>query len=280
MYFRSRQRFFIVLGVIAVVSHCLPDASAQPAVRAPRIIGHRGLMRHAPENTLAGFAACIHLRLGFELDIRRSKDGVLVCMHDDDIKRTTDGTGKVADFTLAELRKLDAGRWFNADFQNERVPTLEEVFILLKMLGANVLVALDIKIEDEMLEGDIVRLAKKHEVLGQVICIGIAISDPKMRARLRAADGKTPVAVLANKREDFEKALAAKDGDWIYVRFVPTEEEVKKIHNQKKRVILVGPLVAGNEPLNWSKARDAGVDAILTDYPLECQELWRAPKAR
>src|SRR5688572_8583483 len=80
---------------------------------APRLVGHRGLLHHAPENTLAGFAACLDLRFGFEVDIHRSKDGHLVCIHDATLDRTTDGAGKVASFTFAQLRKRDAGAWFD-----------------------------------------------------------------------------------------------------------------------------------------------------------------------
>jgi glycerophosphoryl diester phosphodiesterase len=243
--------------------------------KAPRIVGHRGLMRHAPENTLAGFAACLQLRLGFELDIRRTKDGVLVCLHDDDVKRTTDGKGKVSDFTLAELQKLDAGRWFGREFAGERVPTLEAVFALLRKMGVEVLVALDFKVEDETVQADVIALANKHGVLKQMVCIGTTISNPEQRAKLRKADAKGPVAALANKSEELPGALADKHADWIYVRFIPSAEQVARIHAQGKRVFLVGPLVAGNEPENWRRGYEAGVDAILTDYPLECRQLFR-----
>jgi glycerophosphoryl diester phosphodiesterase len=238
-------------------------------------------MRHAPENTLTGFAACMHLRLGFELDIRRSKDGVLVILHDDDLKRTTGVKGKVGDFTLAELRKLDAGRWFDPVFKGERVPTLEEVFKLLKERGhAETLVALDIKVEDETLAGEVIALAKKHGVLNQVMCIGLAIEGPQLRAKLRTADAKTPVAVLANQRDDLARALAQKNADWVYVRFIPTADEVRQIHGQGKRVFLVGKLVADNEPENWRRAAEVGVDALLTDFPLECQQAFRGVKTK
>lgn len=273
----------LLLGVTLLAPvDAAAGGKADPAKgRLPRVVGHRGLMQHAPENTLAGFAACIRLRLGFELDIRRTKDGVLVCVHDADVKRTTDGKGRVADFTLAELRKLDAGGWFERGFAGERVPTLEEVFVLLKQQGVvDILVALDIKVEDDTLEGDVVALAKKHGVLDQVMCIGLAITEPKVRARLRGADAKTPVAALAHKLEDLPAALADKNADWIYVRFLPSAELVQKIHGQGKRVFLVGPLVAGNEPENWRRAREAGVDALLTDFPLECKQVWRASPAK
>jgi glycerophosphoryl diester phosphodiesterase len=273
---RHAAILFMILGAVALLNDA---ANGQDPMKAPRIVGHRGLMRHTPENTLAGFAACMNLRLGFELDIRRTKDGVLVVLHDDDVKRTTNGTGSVAKFTMAELQKLDAGRWFALEFAHERVPTLDAVFALMKRMGTDVLVCLDIKVDDETLASEVVTLAKKHGILQQVMCIGLTIEDAKLRARLKAADAKTPVAVLANERKDLAKALGEKNADWIYVRFIPTTDEVKTIHGMNKRVFAVGKLFAGNEPENWQRARDVGVDAILTDYPIECQQLFRAKSA-
>ncbi|MGQ4363333.1 glycerophosphodiester phosphodiesterase [Streptomyces sp. SAS_272] len=84
-------------------------------------IGHRGVMGVEPENTLRSFVAAEQAGLdAIELDLHLSKDGALVVMHDPEVDRTTDGTGPIADQTLAELRTLDAGR-------GERVPRFEEV---------------------------------------------------------------------------------------------------------------------------------------------------------
>ncbi|MDO0917132.1 glycerophosphodiester phosphodiesterase family protein [Streptomyces sp. DT2A-34] len=84
-------------------------------------IGHRGVMGVEPENTLRSFVAAQQAGLdAIELDLHLSKDGALVVMHDTDVDRTTDGTGPIADKTLAELRALDAGR-------GEHVPVFEEV---------------------------------------------------------------------------------------------------------------------------------------------------------
>ncbi|MEU4929223.1 glycerophosphodiester phosphodiesterase family protein [Streptomyces yokosukanensis] len=84
-------------------------------------IGHRGVMGVEPENTLRSFVAAQDAGLDvIELDLHLSKDGALVVMHDAEVDRTTDGTGPIADKTLAELRSLDAGR-------GERVPLFEEV---------------------------------------------------------------------------------------------------------------------------------------------------------
>ncbi|MEU9573526.1 glycerophosphodiester phosphodiesterase family protein [Streptomyces massasporeus] len=84
-------------------------------------IGHRGIMGVEPENTLRSFVAAQEAGLdAIELDLHLSKDGALVVMHDTDVDRTTDGTGPIAEKTLAELRALDAGR-------GERVPVFDEV---------------------------------------------------------------------------------------------------------------------------------------------------------
>ncbi|WP_445525916.1 glycerophosphodiester phosphodiesterase [Streptomyces cyslabdanicus] len=84
-------------------------------------IGHRGVMGVEPENTLRSFVAAQQAGLDvIELDLHLSKDGALVVMHDDEVDRTTDGSGAIADKTLAELRSLDAGH-------GERIPVFEEV---------------------------------------------------------------------------------------------------------------------------------------------------------
>ncbi|MFD7406620.1 glycerophosphodiester phosphodiesterase [Streptomyces sp. NPDC059866] len=84
-------------------------------------IGHRGVMGVAPENTLRSFVAAEQAGLDvIELDLHLSKDGALVVLHDTEVDRTTDGTGPVAEKTLAELRALDAG-------QGERIPVFKEV---------------------------------------------------------------------------------------------------------------------------------------------------------
>ncbi|MEU9761522.1 glycerophosphodiester phosphodiesterase family protein [Streptomyces sp. NPDC047987] len=84
-------------------------------------IGHRGVMGVEPENTLRSFVHAERVGMdAIELDLHLSKDGALAVMHDADVDRTTDGSGPIAEKTLAELRELDAGR-------GERVPVFEEV---------------------------------------------------------------------------------------------------------------------------------------------------------
>lgn len=91
-------------------------------------IAHRGASRECPENTLVAFRRAVEQRAQMiECDLQLAADGSVVVMHDWTVDRTTDGSGAVSDLSLAELRRLDAGRWHGERFAGERVPTLDEV---------------------------------------------------------------------------------------------------------------------------------------------------------
>ncbi len=94
----------------------------------PLLVGHRGARAVAPENTLASFRRAWEEGAdAVEMDVRLTADGAVVVIHDETVDRTTDGHGAVAEMTLAELRRLDAGRWFDPAYAGEHIPTLEEV---------------------------------------------------------------------------------------------------------------------------------------------------------
>lgn len=118
------------------MEHRVPPLTELIAARRdgqPLIGAHRGGAAYAPENTLASFAE--GLRRGahmLELDIHLSRDGELVVIHDHDLARTTDGRGHVHRHTLAELKRLDAGAWFDARFRGTRIPTFAETIDALK----------------------------------------------------------------------------------------------------------------------------------------------------
>jgi glycerophosphoryl diester phosphodiesterase len=97
-------------------------------MRKPWVIAHRGASGHAPENTLAAFERAVALGAGFiETDLHLTRDARFVAIHDSTLERTTNGKGNVRDATLAEIRKLDAGMWFDREFMGQKVPTLEEI---------------------------------------------------------------------------------------------------------------------------------------------------------
>lgn len=107
------------------------------------VFGHRGAKDYAPMNTIEAFELALKQgAIGIELDVHRSKDGYPVIVHDFTIDATTSGTGRVTDKTLAELKALDAGSWFDASFAGAQVPTLDEVF---EAVGDALLVNVEIK---------------------------------------------------------------------------------------------------------------------------------------
>lgn len=95
----------------------------------PAVIAHRGASHEAPENTLAAFLlAEAQGADGIELDVMSCAGGDLVVIHDDAVDRTTDASGSVRNLPLTEIKRLDAGSWFDRAYKGEPVPTLEEVF--------------------------------------------------------------------------------------------------------------------------------------------------------
>jgi glycerophosphoryl diester phosphodiesterase len=107
-----------------------------PRPLLPRVIGHRGAARHAPENTLAGLQAAARLGVAWvEFDVMLTQDGHPVLLHDDSLARTTGLARLLCDTPLAEARRLDAGAWFGPAFAGQGIPTLEEAFAALAQLG-------------------------------------------------------------------------------------------------------------------------------------------------
>ncbi len=92
------------------------------------------------------------------------------------------------------------------------------------------------------------------------------IATLQARANLRL-----PTALLVHDAQEWYAALDDGDVDWLYIRCVPTAAQVADAHRAGKRVFKAGPLANGIEPDAWRGLRDAGVDAILSDYPLECR---------
>jgi len=122
---------FIIL--IPLVYYGLYFAFRGPLPSNPQLIAHRGGRVYEPENTIASFQHAIDTGADWlEMDVQQTKDGELVVIHDETVDRTTDGTGRVEDLTLEQIRALDAGN-------GERIPTFEEVILLAKENGIGIL---------------------------------------------------------------------------------------------------------------------------------------------
>jgi len=159
-----------------------------------QVVGHRGAPMQAPENTLLSFKRAIDIGVDWiEFDLRESKDGVLVVIHDATVDRTTNGKGKVCDMTFEELEKLDAG-------DGQKIPSLQQVIDLAK--GR---VKMDMEIKENGIEGDVVDTIEKNGIADQCM-VSSFIYDSTKKVKEIGPNIMT-AAIMDKMPEDVEKCL-------------------------------------------------------------------------
>ena len=264
--------FNILMFTCAITA--LPESTAHAPVADPILLAHRGLVEHAPENTLPAFAAAIELGLSIELDVYQTRDEHLVVIHDQTVDRTTNGTGEVAKMTLAEIRKLDAGSWYDQRFNGEKVPTLEEVFKLIcERQRTPVTIALNMKVISSGIEKNIVQLVEEYGLFNQLCAFGQPSDSSR---RFKEANPKLQTTVYLNNSEadQFAAALHNPLADCLWVHFMPNAEAVEQAHKLGKQVWFALN-IGEKQPDIWNEARAIKIDAICTDWPLACSQHWR-----
>lgn len=232
----------------------------------PVIFAHRGASAHAPENTIAAFELALMQKAdGIELDVKLTSDGHAVVIHDATVDRTTEAKGRVRDLSLAALRDLSAGSFFSENFQNEKIPTLEEVF---ETLGKRTFINVELTNyntpRDHLVES-VCMLVKKFGLQDRVMFSSFfALNLSKARRYLP----EVPRGLLA---------LNGLLGAWArsfgfafgkYQALHPnlkdtTHQQVQRVHRLKRRVHVWTTNAAEDmrRLFNWS------VDGIFTDDP-------------
>lgn len=136
-----------------------------------KIFAHRGASDGAPENTLPAIKKAIAEQAdAIEIDVQLTADGKVVVFHDEWLNRTTNGKGFICDTSFTQLRRLDAGAWFNKRFKGTRVPLLEEVLAVIK--DTNVELNIELKnnlIPYPQLEEKVIKQVKKYQLDQRVI---------------------------------------------------------------------------------------------------------------
>ena len=219
----------------------------------PLIIAHRGASAAAPQNTLAAFRKAMELGAdGVELDVQLSADGAVVVIHDFTVDKTTDGAGRVAIKTLAELEALDAGAKFSPQFAGERIPTLGQVF---EALQGKLLVNVELKDfnpRSSALAAPVVEVVRKYAMEKRVLFS--SFNPFALRAVKRLAP-QTPAGLL------YASNLA------VYLRrawlapLVPHEAR----HPESSMVTA--------QTMKWYHARGLRVNAWTVDDPVEMRRL-------
>ena len=224
------------------------------------IMAHRGSRINRPENTLAAFEEAVRVGAdGIELDVHLSQDGQVVVLHDETLDRTTDGSGFVHEWTLADLQQLDAGSWFDPAFSGQKIPSLAEVLDLLEALGFRGRLNIELK------RGKNRGMEKKiHSLLEQKQwSFEVLFSSFSLRAlwRLHRLMPGAEVAYLVKKSRAV--LLLGKILPWISSLHLSQKSYLLQPFYSPKRI----RIWAVNQEKGMKKAFQLGVEAIITDKP-------------
>jgi glycerophosphoryl diester phosphodiesterase len=245
----------------------------------PLIIGHRGACALAPENTIASFKLAVEHGADYvELDAKLSADGQVMVIHDQTVDRTTNGTGRVNQLTLAQLKALDAGSKFNKKFAGEKIPTLDEVF---KAVGK------DVKVNVELTN----YASKNDDLVAKVVEI---IKDNKMESRVLFSSFLPRNIALAHKLLPeapygilcLEGLAGALSRSFLMKRLSPalvhpylkdTNERLVKREHKRGRKVNVWTV---NDDQDIRRLIKMDVDGIFTDDPLKARKILSEIKAK
>lgn len=232
----------------------------------PLVFGHRGAKDYAPMNTLPAFALAAEQGAdGIELDVHLTRDGHVVVVHDFTVDATTNGSGRVTEMTLDELKALDAGSWFGDAFRGVTIPTLDEVF---EAVGDSLLVNVEIKskaVETDGVEQAVADVIARHDMTRRVI---VSSFNPLTLNRFRDILPQVPIGFL------YQAGMS-----------IDTEEVMKQLglkhearhphHSMIDAAYMAWAITEGYRVNAWTvndaaravELRELGVDAIITDAP-------------
>lgn len=236
-----------------------------------RIFGHRGASGYAPENTIEAFRLAAEMGAdGVELDVQMTRDGELVVAHDETVDRVSDGSGRIAEMTLKELKKLRFNRT-HPEYAGAAIPTLGEVFSLLKPTGLDINIELKNSLIDYPgLEKRVIDLAEKEFAAERVI---FSSFNHASMLRVKAINPRLVCGLLydASLIEPWE--YAARLGmDALhpqYAEVVTPGGNCRRAHEAGIRV----HTWTVNEPEMMRKVIGEKADILITNYPdVGCQE--------
>lgn len=231
-------------------------------MRAPWVIAHRGASGHAPENTLAAFERAVQVGAGFiETDLHLTRDARFVAIHDSTLERTTNGAGAVHDFTLGQLRELDAGKWFDREFMGQKIPTLEEV---LKFSHEHdVVFYLEVKYDAAWgMHHALVAALQNAQSAARTVVISF---DPRTLMAVHNLDASLMLGLLVEVgTPDSVKTAVNVGARQLCPRsLLVTPEFVNQTHQSDLHVVAW----TVNSSEDMRAMMSAGVDGIMTDFP-------------
>jgi glycerophosphoryl diester phosphodiesterase len=242
-----------------MMNHLKPMPSSRMSERKTQVVGHRGASGLAPENTLAAFQIALDLGVdGVEFDVQMTRDGHLVVAHDEELDRTTSGSGLLRELSIAELQVLDAGGWFAEDFKGERIPSLPELFDFMR--GNDLLLFLELKDPAQYpgMEQAVADLIRKYDFVERVQVRSFDHSALHVFHRIAP---EMSISELWYERIPSPEETHFPTIDVLYQLY--TLENLAEIHarGQKATAWTVNDMEAARQLIDW------GIDSITTDYP-------------
>lgn len=229
-----------------------------------KIYAHRGARAYAPENTLSAFSKAIHLKAdGIELDVHLTLDGEIVVCHDHDISHTSNGTGLITNYRLAELKQFDFGSWFAPQYKNEKIPTLQEVLTLIR--NTNLVLNIEIKYAPLFYHGieqKILDLLTCFQMSERVI---ISSFHHPTIYKLKLINPRIKTGVLLDCRP-LDPVRCATDvrADYLHLSWIYMDKEIKE--TAKARGIGIN-IYTVNTPEEYAFIEPFQTAGIITDYP-------------
>ncbi len=230
----------------------------------PLIWAHRGSRTEAPENTMEAFRLAISQGAdGIELDVHLTKDGEVVVAHDETVDRVSNGTGRIVDMTLAELRTLDFSKGFPS-FSPAEIPTLSEVCELIAptSLSINVEIKSGVVLY-EGIEKKVMEIVNRHGISSRVLYS--SFNHYSLMA-LKSLDPSVKIGLLYSEALVDPQLYAARIGADAIHPFYPTLISPGVVQGCKALGIKIHPWTINNSE-HISAAIALGVDAIITDVP-------------
>jgi glycerophosphoryl diester phosphodiesterase len=263
--------------VLAWLARPVPDHPFFSHNDGVLVIAHRGGRRLWPENTLYAFEHAVDLGVDvLEMDIHSTKDGVLVVMHDNTVDRTTNGSGAVQDFTLAELEELDAGYNWTADDQSFpfrgqgiTVPTMEKVFATLP----NALMNIEIKQTQPSIVVPFCQMIRDYGMTERVLVASFDTNTIKEFRRacpeIATTAGEDEVRIFFGLNLAFLGAIYSSPAEALQVPEYSGDMRVvtqRFVHTAHKHNVDIHVWTV-NDINDMRRFLNLGVDGIVTDYP-------------
>ena len=247
----------------------MPGMFKADKIKSPWIIAHRGYRAKYPENTLIAFQAALDAGVTMiELDVIHTRDGKLVVMHDNTLDRTTNGRGPVIDHSLKEVKKLDAGSWFNPIFAGQRVPELEEVLDLINgKVPVNIEIkphAVDARPPAKTIERQVVELINRKKIHDVAM---ISSFDKNILEKIASLENPPTLALIS--RDPADNSILAfcrrlKIFSWHPSPLILTIEQVEAMHAQGLKVFPYNV----DTPEQFKQMFDMRVDGLISNDPL------------